>query len=1120
MEDFLEFDPATEFQVIDTFEFEELIQRPDALRLFTLEEQLLDYFDLRLPKGKLMRFQMDEISDEVDRMKDAYLSTVQPTDTLYDVKKLRTARMPSWVHPLFDSFELERYEYASQWQPLSQPEQRSVPQYYRRMIAALPKPYKTIPSENPPITKKTVGRKDDETTEVRGLGPYEQTKTVIHEDGTREVALLEMANTQDNLRVKGYILDQRPLDLPNPLQAHPFLSSTEVGKIITAEPFEEIYPNVDSILTHAVPTTSDPYGQGMKYLKLYDVRMSEIPWSAWKSRFPPVDVIDQPLPVKSISFPTPDDSSKPSENIQKVYASAWKPGIHPRQWLMFQEDAGTLVSRMLLSKVGESGNVPVDMVGELIDRVFPKTTPEECVVTGSFQSFIESGVSRAVIVEKKKEFDHVDYLCVPSAILQQERREAISLGRKAWSESVEQQILREHQQLLEKFKNPKLAEKVQKYEPAGTRKESQTHRDIKVLLQDPHRTDGDKSDAIDVLLKDLIPNEKKVYVDADNSFIVCSHTLSVLRGDLERDPEEFNREWTAIELGTRVCKSCGEQISNVYTAQDEFDNDGHLIVSFDTLPTTSFSGESQIDTFAVSLRELKKTINPDHAGEVVLYIILSLLQVLPDESQLLPVLHFIRDLSKALKGLAQKKKISSDAQNRVDGILGLTGAIVLLQTHQPFLIPRRSFGSKPIMLSGYPRDTADTKTKGIIDSLLYILKTTFEAFPGTFKGNILSFIRSVSSKPADVREEASKFLQTATAKFKAQFESAKANYTSPIEETMKKSVTLPVQLAKKTEFVPKESVSGEPVIPLCKSVKPMAILEAKKPPVITQKPLELWEDLEASARAIFLSDKGSNIVSLQSFTADEIRKRISIGFPKNLKLLESLKTFLSEAKDGVSILSVLSRLLDILSEESTFSQETIQTVRSAVVSSQTKISQSLFRDVALGFSYVLLKSVSDNANVSGLEKVLQGAIRRDLVLRMMMTKRFDAEKIERGLRARERETLKQRLRKMNDTEREITKKLLDIGIAPYIITNQDREMFSKEFNIREEADVLAEGIIDANLPEEGYNDTRDYVDDELPVTETGQELNVDAGEYGDRAVRDYGDYTTVPTYDDGEDYGV
>ena len=1120
MEDFLEFDPATEFQIIDTFEFEELIQRPEALRLFTLEEQLLDYFDVRLPKGKLTRFQMDEISDEVDRIKDAYLSTVQPTDTLYDVRTLRTARMPSWVHPLFDSFDLESYSYTSQWSPLYQPEQRTIPQYYRRMISALPKPYKTLPSENPPITKKTVGRKEDETTEIRGLGAFEQTKTVIHEDGTRDIVLVEMANTQDDLRVKGYILDQRPLDLPNPLRAHPFLASTEPGKIVTTEPFEEIYPTVDAILTHAVPTTPDPYGEGMKYLKLYDVRLSEIPWNSWKSRFPPVDSIEEPPAVRSVSFPAPDESSKPSENLQKAYSSAWKPGIHPRQWLMFQEDAGTLVSRMLLSKVGEAGNVPVDMVGELIDRVFPKTTPEECMAVGTFQSFLEAGVSRAVIVEKKKEFDHVDYLCVPVAIVQQERREGITLGRKAWSESVEQSILREHQQLLDKFKNPILAEKIQKYEPAGTRKESQLRKDVNVLLHDPHRTDSDKADAIDVLLRDLIPNEKRVYVDVDNSFVICSHTLSVLRGDLERDPDEFNREWTAIELGMRVCKSCGEEISNVYTAQDEFDNDGHLIVSFDTLPTTKFEGESQIDNFAVSMRELKKVINPDHAGEVILYIILSLLQVLPTESQLLPVLHFIRDLSKALKGLAQKKKISVDAQNRVDGILGLTGAIVLLQTHQPFLIPRRSFGSKPIMLSGFPRDTTDSKTKGIIDSLLYILKTTFEAFPGTFKGDILPFIRSVSSKPADVREEANKFLQTASTKFKASFESARINYTSPVEETIHKSVNLPVIQAQKVEFIPKESVAGEPVIPICKSVKPMAILEAKKPPVITQKPLPLWEDLEVSSRATYVTDTGSNIVDLVSYTDEVIRRRVSMGFPKNLKLLEPLKIFLSEAKDGVSILSVLTRLLDILTHEKTFPEVTIQALRKGIIEIQTKISPSLLRDVMLGFAYVLLGEVSTNANVSGLERVLQGAIRRDLVLRMMMTKRFDAEKVERGLRARERETLKQRLRKMNDTEREITKKLLDIGIAPYIITNQDREMFSKEFNIQEEADVLASGIVDENQPEEGYNDTRDYVDDELPTTETGEELNVDDGDYGDRAVRDYRDYTTTQPYDDGDDYGV
>jgi len=1044
-------------------------------------------------------------------MKDAYLAAVQPTDTLYDIKQQRTVRMPSWVHPMFDKFDIKKYNYAYDWDPLYQPEQRSIPQYYRRMISALPKPYRTTASESVPITANTSGRKEDETTEVIGLGIYEQTKTVIHEDGTRTIVMVGMANTSDDLRVKGYVLDQRMLDLPNPLGGHPFLASTEMSKVVTTEPFEEIYPSVDSILTHAVPTTSDPYTEGMKYLKLYDIRISEIPWSAWKSRFPPVDIIETPPPVKSIRFPAPDDSSKPSENLQKAYSSAWKAGIHPRKWLTSQEDAGALVSRMLLSKVGEAGNVSVDMVGEMIDRVFPSTTPEECILTNSFQSFLESGVSRYTKDGK--------FLCIPNAIIQQERREAITLGRIAWSESVEQKILRDYQQLLEKFKNPILAEKIEKYEAAGSRKESQLRKDILILLQDPHRTPSDKADAIEVILKDAIPDEKKVYLDADKSFIVCSHTLAVLHGDMERDPHEFYREWTTTELGVNVCKSCGEHMGQVYEVNDEFDNDGHLIVSFDILPTSSFQGESQIDTFTVSLKELKKVINPEHAGEVILYIVMSLLQVLPSEAQLLPVLSFMRDLSKALKSIAQKKKISTDAQNRVDGILGVTGAIILLQTHQPFLIPRRAFGSKPIMLSGYPRDTADPATKGIIDSLLYILKVTFEAFPGTFSGNILPFIRSLSSKTSDVREEANKFLQTASTKFKALFESAKLHYTTPIEEAISKSVALPVIQASKVTFAPKETVTGEPIIPICKSVMPMSILEAKKPPVTSQKPLALWEDLEATSRAKFVSDKGSNIVKLQSFTADDVRRRISIGFPKNLKLLESLKTFLNEARDGTAVLSVVVRLLDLLSKEATFPQDVVKATRSAITEIQTKISPSLLRDVSLGFAYSILKVISDNPNVSGLERMIQGSLRRDIVLRMVMTKQLDAEKLERGLRARERETLKQRLRKMNDSEREITKKLLDIGIAPYIITNQDREMFSKELNIREEADTLATGIVDENQPVEGYNDTRDYMDDELPVTETGQELNVDVGEYGDRAVRDYNDYTTVPTYDDNEGYG-
>ena len=44
------FDPA-EFEVLETFDFEEEIQRPVELRFFTIEEQLVDFFEKHLPPG-------------------------------------------------------------------------------------------------------------------------------------------------------------------------------------------------------------------------------------------------------------------------------------------------------------------------------------------------------------------------------------------------------------------------------------------------------------------------------------------------------------------------------------------------------------------------------------------------------------------------------------------------------------------------------------------------------------------------------------------------------------------------------------------------------------------------------------------------------------------------------------------------------------------------------------------------------------------------------------------------------------------------------------------------------------------------------------------------------------
>ena len=176
----------------------------------------------------------------------------------------------------------------------------------------------------------------------------------------------------------------------------------------------------------------------------------------------------------------------------------------------------------------------------------------------------------------------------------------------------------------------------------------------------------------------------------------------------------------------------------------------------------------------------------------------------------------------------------------------------------------------------------------------------------------------------------------------------------------------------------------------------------------------------------------------------------------------------------------------------------------------------LTKDAAIGLIYELLEKISKTPT---LVKVIAEAVKRDVVLQMIFLTSEEAVKENEALRTAERETLKKKLRSMNDTSREITKMLLDIGIADFLLTNADRELFARQYaNVKTELEEAKE--VDGNMPEEGYNDTRDYVENgDVPLGENGVELPVDRGDYGDRAVRDYDDYTNTGVMDDGEGFG-
>ena len=185
--------------------------------------------------------------------------------------------------------------------------------------------------------------------------------------------------------------------------------------------------------------------------------------------------------------------------------------------------------------------------------------------------------------------------------------------------------------------------------------------------------------------------------------------------------------------------------------------------------------------------------------------------------------------------------------------------------------------------------------------------------------------------------------------------------------------------------------------------------------------------------------------------------------------------------------------------------------RQFATSLDTRESSSLIRDAVRGMLYELFDSIQ------GEDKIIEGirvAMNRDLPMRMILMTKEAAEKEVNVTRAKERETFKMRMRAMNDEQREITKRLLDLGIADYIITNEDRELIAREYGEPVEKEFEEE------LPEEGIH-MRDLMEDDVPIRDDGEELDIDRGDYGDRVNRPFDDYAnTVGNYDDNEGDGI
>lgn len=1061
--EFFNFEP-NEFQVLEDIEFDETIQRPEKVRFFTVTEQTTDAYEKLMPRGRVTRFQREEVRKEIERLQELYSEYVLVLPEEYKLREPSYGKQFSWIHPVYVDDEYKEYNWYSQMTPLF--DNPTLPGFYPRFLDALPRPYADT-NEGVPylVDKPTMFVSQEGTGQWRVLPQYVMTRTQRHEDKTIDVVKVPVSGTEDVVRFKGYYLDKRPLDIPNPLLEHPFLKSNEPTFVESTASLKDVVPSLDAILTHAVPVTKDPYVEGTQYLKLYDVRLKDIPWSAWTSKFPPVDMINEAPMGEPIAYPKPAQLAPP-ENVIDAYKSSYNPGVSVRLWLMNQLDGGGLIQRLLLSQAIDNGSVESIPGVDLEQAAYPETTLEECSLLGkSWNDFLITGTLRRSIVGSK-----LKYQCVPLEFIKQERARLGYLNRTPWAETTGDDMKKDYIRRLEEIRPVGgLKEKPEVLPKTPQRPDSLRRAEVLAILDDPRRFADDKLKDIHEIVRGITPI-KNLYNDPDGLFVLCGHTLSMLGGDLETDRLKFYETWTARENGFRVCKFCGEQINtDVYVDQVQFDEDGMVIRRTEAFEETTFHGAG-VRSFAKGLESLRPLFLDGNAHDDMVLLLLTVLQVLPTADKLEPLLKFGRSVA-----AAQFSKGSAEQVAKFTGFTGIATAALILQTHIPTLVPRRSFGTKPLPLSGYPRDADKPDEYGIADAMNLVIRKTFESFPTSFKGPAQQAIRAVLNKPAEVKTAVNNLLSA-----KSPLVKGLEKLPSPVPELLAKAkayraenpikVEVPKTLIP-TMIAPKTRVDIP--VPECPSSRP--IWTSGRLPQVIQAPIQLGSGIQRAPNAKLVPKTMSMRVAVEPMSKEDIRA--GLAKEKGLQMRIPIR---DTPNANLALASLISDMF--------FLNEPVREVEPTRDTSRSVLAQTL------------AEVQKDPVKRTRLEEQRS----RDIAL-YTLTADYKEEKANANrLVSAERIKFVERMARKTDTEREIIQDLLKIGLAPYVITRRDREELAREAErLREEVYRDEELIQEVDI-EVGVGQARD-------VFEQGEEppAGVDNG--------DYGDYVGMPG-NDGRDY--
>lgn len=1070
--EFFNFEPD-EYRVLEEIEFDETVQRPEKVRFYTLEDQLVDATEKMIPRDRrYTRFDLEQIKYEVSRLEELYNKYITPTEDTYELREPEHAKRLDWVLRAVDNIAAVNVEpdyFRIAYAPVFSAVRAAG--FYPRLLAALPHQRYGEARVTPHIPDRieTIGSMSARITdELRVLPRFEITRTERHTDQTATITSVPVDGTEDVVLPSGYRFKNRGVPIPNPNPEHPFFKESEnnIDTILeSTAPLEDILPSLSAIFEHGVPVTQDPYGEGQRFLKVYDVKMENIPWTLWKSRFPPVAPITKTPQVEELKFPKPPQNA-PGEKIINAYKTPYAPGISARHWLMLQDDGGDLVVRALLADAFTNGSVPVVPGLDLGPIRYPETTLEECELGGKiFEEFQTAGVLRRTLVDTKEEkkFKAV-YSCVPPEFILQERRQLGYVDRESFKESTPARILKEHVDALARHRMPEKDETEEPESKTPARADSIRRTEVLGILADPRRTPQDKSKDIRELLKETTL-EKQVYSDPDGAFVICSHTLALLNGDLATDRRKFYEDWTAQEDGFRVCKFCGERIlRDDAIDQEEFDDAGRLIVKSEAFDQPVFQSET-LAGYITGIKALQSLFKMESPIESTIYTLLTILHVLPESDKTEQILRvgrwFESSMFKSAEAATEKVKLQK-------GILGMALAIIMLQTHIPALVPRRSFGSRPLKLNGYPRDGGKSDEYNIIDSMLLVIRVTYDAFPGAVRGPSSAVIRAILRDPKQIRSAIIQFLNVKIVNqdaIKEMLRDARARYAdAPVIPISPMTLIPPVPPPKELGVIQR---FGE-----CRSGR--SIWTNIRPPKIEQEAPPLRRGIVPAANAVPVDPTRSRRTKMVPMPTADITARYKVG-PGSIRY---------DLSDGWRTnIMLASRLADLFQLE--ISIRTVDPTQTA----------DELRDIAKGYVFEALREIQSTP----VKRVRFEDLRQKDLGLLMLAAQIDREvaAVDRVL-ARQRKTFVQRMGEKTDFEREIIEELKRRGMAPVIITTEDRELFAAE--IENELRPLREfSAEEAEVAEGG-----DYGVGAPQVYEEEEEMgtrNVDAGDYGDLAAR-------------------